>query len=157
MEYSIEIWNWGYPFGVATKWVQDWTHTNLGPQYVLQHGHAELAHRATRPSRRQPNIPLVRLIGDQHFNPETFRQACEMIDSRKYHFDAVCTAPYADPSPRSSIGPVRSALGRRVRRRQAAGDGHRVCRLRADHTGIDTYCAKKYKDLADKHGMKMYC
>jgi len=97
LEYGIEIWNWGFPFSTGTKWVQDWTNANLGPNYPYQAGHVERAHHLQAEFiRYAPDLKVVRIFSCQHANPWLFWQAGQYIKAWGYEFDAVATAPYGD-------------------------------------------------------------
>ena len=89
---------------MATKWVDDWTKANLDPIMGPPHqpyrlGHAELVHHVQEVfAQEAPDVPLVRLICNQHMNPFLGRQALQYAHSKGYRFDAIGTARYVEPA-----------------------------------------------------------
>lgn len=97
LEYSIEVWNWAYPFSVATNWVEDWGNAQSPPITPYQFAAVERAYHVQEVFHQAaPDIPIVRLFCDQFVWPGLFEQACQWIDYKGYTFDAIGTAPYVD-------------------------------------------------------------
>ncbi len=96
LEWANEVWNWMYP---STTWVSNFTHNELGhPEWSEQAGHAIKAgnfHRVF--AEAAPEVQIVRTIGSQFFYLEKYKQVVDIAGRYGITFDAVHTAPYADP------------------------------------------------------------
>ncbi len=102
VEYSIEVWNYGWPFGPATKWVENWTHQNISQGAPYQFGHVERAHHVQELfAKFAPKLKPVNIFACQHYNPWLFWQAGTYMKQKGYKFDAVATAPYTG----TDVGP----------------------------------------------------
>lgn len=155
LEYSDEIWNWGGPFYVATKWVEDWGHANISPTIPYQMSAAELAHR-NHEIFASEGVPIVRLFCDQFTYTWLFTaQAYPYARDRKYHFDAVGVAPYVDAEgiDWGVLDPL--ILSGKEEDRQAAMD-HVFAAYHKGMGAIERY-SKEWKGIADERGLRLVC
>lgn len=95
LEYSNEIWNWSYPWGVQSGWVNN---RAAEMKITLRQCYAKFAAERFDAFGAGFGRPVVRVLAGQYVGPWTIDQSLDYAAANGLKFDAIAGAPYAEPS-----------------------------------------------------------